>query len=137
MPFLEWIARIGLLFCNPSILASIITIGFLTQNERVFARTLFLLTFTLISNFYLKSLWQVPLIAHMDGWAFPSGHMSIAVVFWGYLACIYRNFIFSALVGFMLCLAGYGLVYQGYHYPIDILGSVIFGAISITIYLLL
>ncbi|HRE32849.1 MAG TPA: phosphatase PAP2 family protein, partial [Candidatus Berkiella sp.] len=85
-------------------------------------------------NVYLKSIWQMPLPAPMEGWAFPSGHMHSAVVFWGALAIEFRRFWFSALIVFMLCLAGYGLVYHGYHYPIDIVGAVGFGSLSLFIY---
>ncbi|MCS5712089.1 phosphatase PAP2 family protein [Candidatus Berkiella aquae] len=131
---LELIAKTGLFFSQPIVLASIVLVGFLNRHEVIFGRTLLILLFTMIYNVYLKSIWQLPLPAPMEGWAFPSGHMHSAVVFWGALAIEFRRFWFSALVVFVLCLAGYGLVYHGYHYPIDIAGAVGFGSLSLLIY---
>lgn len=134
---LELIAKIGLFFGQPPVLVSIIVLGFLLQREVVFSRTLFLLLFTMIYNVYLKSLWQMPLPPPLEGWAFPSGHMHSAVVFWGWLAIEYRKIWYAEITFFLLCLIGYGIVYHGYHYPIDILGAVAFGSLSLVLYSLL
>lgn len=131
---LELIAKTGLLFSQPPVLASVILIGFLNFNQNIFGRTLFILLFTMVYNVYLKSVWQIPLPPPLEGFAFPSGHMHSAVVFWVALAIEFRRFWFSALVVFMLCLTGYGLIYQGYHYPIDIVGAVGFGSLTLLIY---
>jgi len=131
---LELIAKTGLFFSQPIVLACVVLVGFLNRNEAIFGRTLFLLLFTMVYNVFLKSIWQVPLPPPLEGWAFPSGHMHSAVVFWGALAIEFRRFEFSALVVFTLCLTGYGLIYHGYHYPIDILGAVGFGSFSLFLY---
>lgn len=131
---LELIAKTGLFFSQPLVLASVVLVGFLSRNEAIFGRTLFILLFTMVYNVYLKSIWQIPLPPPLEGWAFPSGHMHSAVVFWGALAIAYRRFWFGALVLFTLCLTGYGLIYHGYHYPIDIVGAVAFGSLSLFIY---
>lgn len=131
---LEIIAKIGLFFCYPPVLASIIIIGFLTMSEKIYGHALFLMLFTMIYNFYLKFLFQLPLPPPMEGWAFPSGHMHVAVVFWGWLAVAYRQVAFSAVVFLILNLVGYGLIYHGYHYPQDILGSLGFGSLTLIVY---
>lgn len=131
---LELIAKTGLFFSQPIVLASVVLVGFLNRNEAIFGRTLLLLLFTMVYNVFLKSIWQIPLPPPLEGWAFPSGHMHSAVVFWGGLAIEYRRFWFSALVVFILCLSGYGLIYHGYHYPIDIVGAVGFGSLSLFIF---
>lgn len=131
---LALVANIGHFFGSPSLYVLVIIIGFLAVNEKIYGKALFLLLFTMIYNYYLKSLWQVPLPPPLEGWAFPSGHMHSAVVFWGWLAYQYRNFIFSALAALILCLVGYSLVYNGYHYPIDTLGALGFGSLSLIIY---
>jgi hypothetical protein len=131
---LELIAKTGIFFSQPIVLASVVLVGFLNRNEAIFGRTLLLLLFTMVYNVLLKSIWQIPLPPPLEGWAFPSGHMHSAVVFWGALAIEFRRFWFSALVVFTLCLTGYGLIYHGYHYPIDIIGSVGFGSLSLLIY---
>jgi len=131
---LPLIAKTGFAFSNPYILISVIIIGLLNRQEKIYGRVLFLLLFTIIYNLYLKSLWQHPLPPPLEGWAFPSGHMHSAVVFWGWLAIEYRRLWFSAIVGLILCLVAYGLLYSGYHYPIDIVGSLAVGALSLFIY---
>lgn len=128
---LEFVAKIGLIFSMDPLLAGAIILGYLWGNEKIFARAAFLLAFTMIYNMLLKSIWQVPLLFPLEGWAFPSGHMHCAVIFWGYFACIVRQFLFSAFVFLILCLDGYALVYYGYHYPMDILGAVAFGSLSL------
>lgn len=131
---LEIIAKCGLLFSQPIVLASIVLVGFLNRHEALFGRTLLILLFTMIYNVYLKSVWQVPLPPPLEGWAFPSGHMHSAVVFWGALAMQLKRGWFTLLVCIMLSMSGYGLVYHGYHYPIDIAGAVGFGALTLLIY---
>lgn len=131
---LEIIAKIGLFFSQPLLMACVIFVGFLLLSEKAFGRTLFLLLFTMIYNVYLKSIWQMPLPPPLEGWAFPSGHMHGAVVFWGWLAIEYRKIWYAELTFFMLCLTGYGIVYHGFHYPIDILGACGFGILSLLVY---
>jgi len=130
-------AKFGLVFSQPYVYAIILSVGFLLFSEKIFGRTLFILTFTMIYNTFLKSIWQHPLPAPLEGWAFPSGHMHCAVVFWGWLAVEYFKTWFTVMVIFILCLIGYALVYSGYHYPIDVFGALGFGTFSILIYALL
>ncbi|MGE3319589.1 MAG: phosphatase PAP2 family protein [Candidatus Berkiella sp.] len=131
---LELIAKTGLLFSQPLILASIVLVGFLNRNEALFGRTLFILLFTMVYNVYLKSIWQIPLPAPLEGWAFPSGHMHSTMAFWGALALEYKRFWFRILVLMILAMSGFALVYSGYHYPIDILGAVAFGSLTLLVY---
>ncbi len=130
---LEIIAKIGLFFNQPALMIAIIFVGFICLNEKIYGRILFLLLFTTIYNVFLKSLFQVPLPQPLEGWAFPSGHMHSAVVFWGSLALAYRKLWVFAVVTLILSLNGYGLVYSIYHYPIDIVGALGFGGLSLLI----
>ncbi|MBI2791365.1 MAG: phosphatase PAP2 family protein [Gammaproteobacteria bacterium] len=134
---LEIIAKIGLFFCQTYVLASIFLIGFFFINKKIFSRTLLLVLFTMIYNVYLKSIWKMPLPPPLEGWGFPSGHMHTAVVFWGWLAYEYHKAWYYEITFFLLCLIGYGILYHGYHYPIDILGAIGFGLLSIILYALL
>jgi uncharacterized membrane protein YuzA (DUF378 family) len=79
----------------------------------------------------------MPLPPPLEGWGFPSGHMHTAFVFWGWLAYEYHKVWYYEVTFFLLCMIGYGILYHGYHYPIDILGAVGFGSISIFLYALL
>ena len=131
------IAKLGLFLGHMNTYAAVVLVGLFTRYRNIIARALCLLLFTIVYNVYLKSIWKVPLPEPLVGWAFPSGHMHSAVVFWGWLAWEMRTrwaFIAATVI---YILVGYALVYYGYHYPTDILGSLAFGCTSIVIYGLL
>ena len=130
-------AKAGIFLGSPKVYLVISLVGLLTPYRTVFLRCAVLTLFTIIYNVYLKSIWQVPLPAPLEGWAFPSGHMHTAVVFWGWLAFEYKKLWSWTMSFFILCLCGYGLLFNVYHYPIDIVGSVGFGTLSIFLYALL
>jgi membrane-associated phospholipid phosphatase len=131
---LATIAKLGIFIGHTPTYFTIVLVGFFTRYKPIIIRVLLLLLFTNVYNLYLKSIWQIPLPAPLEGWAFPSGHMHSAVVFWGWLAFELRKFwAIMATIVILTCI-GYGLVYNGYHYPRDILGSLLFGGISIMIY---
>jgi membrane-associated phospholipid phosphatase len=134
MMLLAIIAKIGLAFSQPATYALVAILGFLTYKPKWFAHALFLLFFTMVYNAYLKSIWQIPLPIYLEGWAFPSGHMHSAVAFWAVIAIQARNVIVWALTLFMLILCGYGLLYEGFHTPIDIFAAYGFGAVTLIIY---
>ncbi|MGD9591841.1 MAG: phosphatase PAP2 family protein [Candidatus Berkiella sp.] len=134
MYFLDFIAKGGLAFCHTPIVASILILGLFTQKREIFIRTAYLLLFTMVYNVLLKSIWQNPLPPPLEGWAFPSGHMHSAMIFWGWLAIEFKKIWFSEIVFLILTLVGYGLIQQGYHYPIDVFASIGFGAISLMLY---
>jgi len=64
-----------------------------------------------------------------SGGGFPSGHTQGAVVFWGYLAYHYNNKLFRALTGVLIIGIPLSRVYLGVHFPIDLAGGYLFGAI--------
>lgn len=103
----------------------------------MFIRTLLLVSFTLVYNLGLKSIWQVPLLPPLEGWAFPSGHMHAAVVFWGWLAIEFHRFWFTGIVLIILSIIAYSLLHYFYHWPIDILAAIIFGSLSLFLFSLL
>jgi hypothetical protein len=134
---LDMIADIGLRFAQPFVWVTVAVIGFCLINPKIFGKALLLVLFTMVYNTYLKSIWQVPLPAPLEGWAFPSGHMHSALVFWGWIAIEYRKTWLSAIVILMMMSLGFGLIHAGHHYPNDVLGAVGFGALSLLIYGLL
>jgi len=68
-------------------------------------------------------------IVAASGGGFPSGHTQGAVVFWGYLACRFRNTLFRSIAGFLIVGIPLSRVYLGVHFPIDIAGGYLFGSI--------
>jgi membrane-associated phospholipid phosphatase len=129
---LETIAKLGISLDSPYLYAVVILLGLMfSKNKAMFGRTLLLVTFTMIYNLGLKSIWKIPLPEPLTGWAFPSGHMHAAVVFYGWLAIEMHKTWFTEIALFILCIIAYGLLYCGYHWPIDILGSIIFGSFTL------
>ncbi len=61
--------------------------------------------------------------------AFPSGHAQNAVVFWGYLALWVGRRWFSVLAGVFILLISLSRLYLAVHFPIDILGGLVLGAL--------
>lgn len=131
---LEYLALTGKYLGNTYVMCTIIIVGFVLYDSKVFGRAGCLLLFTVIYNSWLKSLWQIPLPPHLDGWAFPSGHMHAACVFWGALAIELNKRIFYWIYPAIISIVGYGLFYNGYHDLIDILGALGFACLSLIIY---
>lgn len=124
----EIATTVGLTIDQPYTMISIVIIGYLLFNEALFAKALMLLLFTMIYNTFLKAHWQIPLppASGLEGWAFPSGHM--------HSAFDSKNRYFMAIVFVLLSFTGFGLVHRGYHYPLDVVGAVCFGAVTLTIF---
>lgn len=125
---LDIITHIFLLPSNKYFLIPFIIIGLCTTKRSYIFKSLIILLLTLIINPLLKSYWQIPLAPHLgNGFAFPSGHMQAAVVFWGFLAWEIDK------AGIYLCVLcglvgmGFSLVHMGYHQYLDVFGAVIFG----------
>ena len=131
---LEWFYKGVLLFSHETLLLPILIVGYHFLHRPIFERATALLLFTMITSVFFKSLWQIPLPEPLIGWAFPSGHMSAAITFWGWLAYEYRNRRFSVFVLFGLVALGFSLVHMGYHRPIDIAGSIGISSLSLLLY---
>ncbi len=116
-------------------LVPFLLIGYFSRYRPIFTRCIFILLFTLILNPYLKSLWQVPLMPHLgEGYAFPSGHMQVAVVLWGWLAFEFRRMELSILAFLLIIGTGYSLIHFNYHNSFDIIGGLMFGVLTLMIY---
>lgn len=125
-----------LFFTTEFFIISIMSIGFLTYNKEIFGKTLFIILFTMVFNTYLKSLWQIPLPIEINknSWAFPSGHMQIAIVLWGWLTWSFKTRLFSIFSCLLLIGIAVSLVSCGFHNILDISGAVFFGVISLILY---
>jgi len=130
------IAKAFLFTTNEFFIISVICIGYFSEKRPAFCRALFIFLLTLILNPYLKSLWQIPLAAHLgkEGYAFPSGHMQSAMVFWGWLAFEFFNIWFFSFAFFLLVGIGLSLIHFGYHSLTDIMGAVFFAVLTLVLY---
>lgn len=131
------IARLITWVMHEYTLLAVTLIGYAFYKDKgTFPRLLTILLFSMILNTYLKSLWQIPLNSNLGttGWAFPSGHMQGALVFWGWLAWELRQrslyYVFSSL----LIAFAWSMVYLGYHSWEDVVGGVVFGLLLLPCY---
>ncbi len=136
MQYLDIIAKFFLVFGQEFILIPLIIIGFLALNKKTYGHAIFLLLFTMIFNAFLKSIFQIPLAEHLNktGYAFPSGHMQSAIVFYGWLWIAHKNTLVRAILLTIILGIGCALIQQKYHNLYDVFGAVLFGILTLCIY---
>ncbi len=133
---LEMITKILLMSCNEIVLVPLIIFGFLALDRKIFGHATILLMFVMILNAFLKSIFEVPLSEHLniEGYAFPSGHMSSAITFYGWLFLSTKNNFIRFILGIVIVGVGFSLINKGFHNSYDIAGSVFFCTILIAAY---
>ncbi len=116
------------------VVVAVIVFGFWLISQKIFSRSLVVICFTLVISFFLKCLWKAPLPPGVgaDTWAFPSGHMLWASVFWGYLAWSQPRAWVRVIVLAFLAFYGWAIVAVGYHYPQDIWGAAGFAIVIVS-----
>lgn len=84
--FLEYLTKFFLLFGQEYCYEMIIILGFVLFRRQLFAQAICVLLFMTILNILLKYIFKIPLnpALNVKGFAFPSGHMSSTVVFYGW-----------------------------------------------------
>jgi len=141
VPFnnIDTIARFFLGFSHIEIILPMLVLGFIFFKLPLVYHTCCLMFFSMIINVALKSTFQVPLhpSIHHAGFAFPSGHMQLATVVYGWLALNYANTYLRIFIGIILVGVGFGLVHFDYHTLVDVVGGAFFASLLITIYALL
>ena len=124
---------------------AVLTLVFWSINRQLGLRLLFALLVATATVEVLKAIFQVPrpFIAHPDqvvplveqgGFAFPSGHVMIGLIVWGYMAYWLRRRAAWALVAVYLLLIGWGRMYTGVHYPEDVIGGLAGGVLVLWLY---
>lgn len=140
MDFITPLAHLMTWIMHEYVILTLSLLGyFFYSNKGTPSRVLTVLLFTMMLSTYLKSLWQIPLNPNIarTGWAFPSGHMQGAVVFWGWLAWELKNRSLSYTVVVLLLAYASAVVHLGYHSWDDILGGVVFGGLTLPVYALI
>ncbi len=89
-------------------------------------------------NFALKELLAQPRPGDLEpginlikesGYGLPSGHAQSAVVLWGFLAHAGRKRWLWAPAAALMLLIGFSRIYLGVHFPTDVLGGWLIGAV--------
>jgi membrane-associated phospholipid phosphatase len=78
---------------------------------------------------------RVKPLGHAGGGGLPSGHTQNAVVIWGYLASRYRRTIGWLIAGFLMIGIPLSRIYLGVHFPTDLLGGYLLGALILIFFL--
>lgn len=78
---------------------------------------------------------QVRKLVEATGGGLPSGHTQNSVAFWGYLASAYRRPWLWVVAVALMVLVPLSRVYLGVHFPTDLLGGYLLGAVLLILYL--
>ncbi|MGQ3892523.1 phosphatase PAP2 family protein [Legionella sp. CNM-4043-24] len=135
-------AEFFLFFDNLYLLVPLMLLGMVAINRSLFYEATYLTLFSILINVALKVTFKVPLtlIVGHPGYGLPSGHMQLAMVFYGFLACHALGGTGAARYGFSLIILmlltgiGWALTYKGYHSVDDVLAAVATGLILLAIH---
>lgn len=131
---IDTLAQICLKFGHESFIVPIIIFGLLFHKRELYIKAGCFFCAIIIFNTLLKYLFKIPLMPHLgNGYAFPSGHMHAATVFYGYLLCKNQNYIMKAVFICITCGIGISLVHCNFHDYLDVIGAAIFAVIEIFI----
>ncbi|MGD2024058.1 MAG: phosphatase PAP2 family protein [Desulfobacterales bacterium] len=78
---------------------------------------------------------RVQPLVHATGGGLPSGHTQGTVVLWGYLVSQHRSRKLWIIAGFLMIAVPISRLYLGVHFPTDLLGGYLLGAILLVLYL--
>ena len=125
-----------LLFSDDIIIVPLIVLGLICLDRSVFYHAACLIFFSILLNVALKNSFQVPLspLLGKKGYAFPSGHMQLVTVLYGWLALKFNKK--GLYLGTLLLLAGIGasLIHFGYHTIYDVIAGLFVGLILLLVY---
>lgn len=130
------LARLILLSTHQNVITFLVVIGFVWINRRLFYSAICLIFLSMITNIALKVTFQIPLnpLLGKDEFAFPSGHMQCATVFYTWIAYKTQNMTFKCFLPLLLISIMMSLVYCGYHTYYDTIAGIFFGLFLLALY---
>ncbi len=136
---MQYFSKFFLEFSHIEILAPLILLG-LFYRPKYFLQPTLLLLFTMVFSSFLKPLFAIPYSEELvkklgkNGFAFPSGHMQISAVFYGWFLFNLKNNFWKFFLTVIIFGIAFGLIFEGYHNIYDILGSLLFAGLTIFSY---
>jgi membrane-associated phospholipid phosphatase len=112
--------------------------------------------FTMALNTWIKDLWRIPRpddpalepvlqragvtrrlqpLRHETSPSFLSGHSQGAVVSWGYMAYCFKKTWFWIAAVILIMLIAFSRMYVGVHFPQDVIGGLVVGAVYLLLWL--
>lgn len=115
---------------------------FYAVHKRVGIRLAVVLLLSTFANDALKVLFATPRPIGVDGirslytssapgYSFPSGHSQSSATFWGYLAVVWKRSWFTVAAFLLVLGIMLSRLYLGVHWPIDVVGGLIFGGLFV------
>ena len=114
-------------------------------DRRIGARLLVLFLFSAYINSIAKLIASQPrpfeydstvkALAHAGDGGMPSGHTQSAVVVWGFIAAQVKKPSMWILAGFLIMTIPLSRLYLGVHFPTDLFGGYLIGAVLLMAYL--
>jgi len=144
-PALDWPFRALTSLGEEEFLLILLPLCYWCLSRSTGARLALLFLFSSYFNSWAKVLISLPRPYQFDprvrqlfavtGFAFPSGHTQGTVVIWGYLAsAFHRRWLWIVALALML-LVPLSRLYLGLHFPIDLLGGYVIGAVLLVLFL--
>jgi membrane-associated phospholipid phosphatase len=142
-PFLNSFFELVTLGGYPLFLILFLCFGYFALGAQRFFHTAILLMAAGLLNSWLKDIVQDarPNMAYAldgrvgDSYGWPSGHMQIAVVLWGYLAYSLRQIWAYGAAAVIIALMGFSRLYLGVHDVGDVTAGFVFGALCLAAYI--
>ena len=142
-PFLNSFFELVTLGGYPLFLILFLCFGYFALGAQRFFHTAILLMAAGLLNSWLKDIGQDarPDMAYAldgrvgDSYGWPSGHMQIAVVLWGYLAySMHQSWAYGAAAA-IIALMGFSRLYLGVHDVGDVTAGFVFGVLCLAAYI--
>ncbi len=142
-PFFDMFFELVTLAGYPLFLILFLCFGYFAFGSKRFFHTAMLLMAAGLLNSWLKDFGQDPrpdALYSLDGrvgdsYGWPSGHMQIAVVLWGYLAYTMRQKWALWAAAIFIILQGFSRLYLGVHDIGDVTAGFIFGVLCLAAYI--
>ena len=99
----------------------------------------------IMKNVFIRERPYELMIIEETGYSFPSGHSSVSLAFYGFVAYLVylskyskkKKIIISSLLLLLSFLIGISRIYLGVHYPTDVLAGFMVGLIYLIIFILI
>ncbi|CEK12066.1 phosphatase PAP2 family protein [Legionella hackeliae] len=133
---LDIVAAFFLLFSNAVVIIPFLILGFIWLDKSLFYHAICLILISSLINVALKVSFQIPLPASIakNWFAFPSGHMQMTTVLYGWIAYkIGIEWIKRVLITLLIGIA-LSLIHFNYHNVYDIIGALFFALLILVLY---